>query len=354
MTQDDSPGSLIEHMKTALLSFDDKLCLNYINAAGEILLETSARLVLGQPLRVLFHTAPAFIAAVSNALESGLAYSERETILMLPNMHSTTVNYTVTPIDEPGQRKSLLLEMVQVDRQLRIAREESLLAQNQTVRALMRGMAHEIKNPLGGLRGAAQLLERELPDESLQEYTQVIIDEADRLQNLLDSMLGPKTPPKKRKINIHSVLEHVRTLVQAEANAGITIERDYDPSIPELYGDPEQLIQAILNIVRNAVQSLGESGRIILHTRTQRQVTIGHQRHRLALRIDIIDNGPGIPDKILEDIFYPMVTGRAEGTGLGLPIAQSLINLHNGLIECTSQPQETVFTIFLPLESKHE
>ena len=203
---------------------------------------------------------------------------------------------------------------------------------------LVRGMAHEIKNPLSGLRGAAQLLERELHDISLKEYTQVIIDEADRLQNLLNRMLGPNTPPHKQQINIHTVLERVYTLTQAEVSAGIEIARD----------------QAILNIVRNAIHAVGDQGHIIIRSRTQRQVTIGQQRYRLAVRIDIIDDGPGIPATISETIFYPMVTGNPEGTGLGLPIAQSLINQHGGLIECNSQSQHTVFTIFLPLETHYE
>ena len=224
------------------------------------------------------------------------------------------------------------------------------------MRSLVRGLAHEIKNPLGGLRGAAQLLERQLPSEELKEFTQVIIGEADRLQNLLDRMLGPNTPPNMRMINIHSVLERVRTLVEAENASlpGIELERDYDPSIPDVYGDAEQLIQVVLNLVRNAIQALGQEGRIVLRTRTQRQVTLGQKVHRLVLRVDIVDNGPGIPEPLQNDIFYPMVTGRADGTGLGLPIAQSVINHHGGLIECASRPGETVFTIYLPLENHDE
>ena len=348
--------NLINYLNTAVLWFDETLCLRYINAAGEIMFDTSSRLIVGQQLAMLFPQAPAFVQALSDALESDKPFTERELALELPNMQSITVNCTVTPVNEPGQTRSLLLEMNQVDRHLRIAREENLLAQNQTVRTLVRGLAHEIKNPLGGLRGAAQLLERELPSADLKEFTQVIIGEADRLQNLLDRMLGPNTPPNKRMINVHSVLEHVRTLVQAETESlpGIQLERDYDPSIPEVYGDPEQLIQVVLNLVRNALQALGTEGRILLRTRTQRQVTVGHKLHRLVMRIDIIDNGPGVPEHLEKDIFYPMVTGRADGTGLGLPIAQSVINQHGGLIECASRPGETVFTIYLPLENQDE
>jgi two-component system nitrogen regulation sensor histidine kinase GlnL len=247
-----------------------------------------------------------------------------------------------------------LVELLQVDRHLRIAREENLIAQQSTARALVRGLAHEIKNPLGGLRGAAQLLERELPDESLTEYTRIIIDEADRLQLLVDRMLGPNSLPNKRELNVHEVLERVRALVQGELPAAIRIQRDYDPSIPPLQADRDLLIQAVLNIVRNAVQALGESGVITLRTRTQRQFTIGSRRHRLVARLEIVDNGPGIPPELIEQIFYPMVTGRSDGTGLGLSIAQSLVNQHGGLIECASRPGETVFTLLLPLESKDE
>jgi two-component system nitrogen regulation sensor histidine kinase GlnL len=264
-----------------------------------------------------------------------------------------TVDCTVTPISEP-QHKELLVELLHVDRHLRIIREENLLAQHQATRALARGLAHEIKNPLGGLRGAAQLLERELNNEALKEYTGIIIGEADRLQNLVNRMLGPNTLPQKRLINIHQVLEHVRSLVSAEAPPGVHIVRDYDPSIPELNADPDQLIQAVLNIVRNAVQAVGDHGEITLRTRTLRQYTIGQRRHKLVIRIDVIDNGPGIPPDMMESIFYPMVTGRPEGTGLGLPIAQFLISQHGGLIECASRPGFTTFTLLLPLESDDE
>ena len=349
--------NIIDSLNTTILVLDQNLNLSYINPAGEMLFATSARLTLGQSFDRLLQDSPDFIAALQHSLDNHHPYTEREIHLRLHNTQTITVDCTVTPLplEEPDKPDiSLLLEMTQVDRQLRIAREEHLLTQNHTVRMLLRGMAHEIKNPLGGLRGAAQLLERELQDPGLKEYTQVIINEADRLKNLLNRMLGPNTPPCKHEINIHTVLERVYTLARAEAPAGVEISRDYDPSIPELYADTEQLIQAILNLVRNAVQSVAASGHIIIRSRTQRQVTLGQHRHRLAIRIDIIDDGPGIPEDINTTIFYPMVTGRSEGTGLGLPIAQSLINQHGGLIECSSQPQHTVFTVYLPLESKHE
>jgi len=343
-------SNIIDSLITTVLILDEDLHLSSINPAGEMLFATSARLALGQSFERLLLDSTELISTLQHSLTTRHPYTEREIHLRLHNTQTITVDCTVTPLETPDGI-SLLLELTQVDRQLRIAREETLLTQNHTVRMLMRGMAHEIKNPLGGLRGAAQLLERELHDDGLKEYTQVIIDEADRLQNLLNRMLGPNTPPRKHEINIHTVLERVYTLVQSEAPAGVEISRDYDPSIPEIYADTEQLIQALLNIVRNAVQAIGDKGHIIIRSRTQRQVTLGQHRHRLAVRIDIIDDGPGIPTAIDETIFYPMVTGRPEGTGLGLPIAQSLINQHGGLIEWNSQPQHTVFTVFLPLES---
>ena len=219
----------------------------------------------------------------------------------------------------------------------------------------MRGLAHEIKNPLGGIRGAAQLLARELPDEGLRDYTNVIIEEADRLRNLVDRMLGSNKLPSLAMTNIHEVLERVASLIEAEAQGSITLVRDYDPSIPDLLIDREQLIQAVLNIVRNALQALSAQsdlrlGRISLRTRTLRQFTIGHTRHRLVVKMEIIDNGPGIPPALQETIFYPMVSGRPDGTGLGLAITQNIISQHQGLIECESHPGHTVFSIFLPLD----
>ena len=224
------------------------------------------------------------------------------------------------------------------------------MAQQQTFRTLVRGLAHEIKNPLGGLRGAAQLLERELPNEDLKEFTNIIIGEADRLQKLVDRMLGPNRIPKKESINIHQVMEHVRQLVSVGIHNDIKFITDYDPSIPDVLADRDQLIQAVLNIVGNAVHAIGSKGEIILSTRAERQCTIGHVHHKLVCRIDIIDNGPGIPDDMMENIFYPMVTSNAKGTGLGLSIAQTLINQHGGVIQCESRPGRTKFSLLLPFE----
>ncbi len=353
MTQDAISRRIIDALNTAVLMFDDALRLIYINPAGEMMFAVSARRVRGMPVHELLPGAEVVIDAMRRALESGYPFTERELLLMLPVDRNITVDLTATPLGEV-QGKELVVEMVQVDHHMRITREENLLAQHNAARAVVRGLAHEIKNPLGGLRGAAQLLERELGDESLKEYTNIIIGEADRLQNLLNRMLGPNTVPHKRLINIHQVLERVRGVVLAEVPVGVEVIRDYDPSIPDFNADQDQLIQALLNIVRNAVQAIDGSGEIILRTRVQRQFTIGPHRYKLAARVDVIDNGPGIPADMLESIFYPMVTTRPEGTGLGLSIAQSLVQQHDGLIECTSRPGRTAFAVLLPLEKAHE
>jgi two-component system nitrogen regulation sensor histidine kinase GlnL len=347
MTRTALYSSMIENLNTTVLLFDRTLRLRYTNPAGEILFASSARQMRGMAAHTLMPDATAFTASMQRALASLHPFTERELQLRLADGTTSTLDAVVTPLSET----ELLLELSRVDQHLRITREEHLLAQHHAHRAVLRGLAHEINNPLGGLRGAAQLLERELPSEGLREYTRIIIGEADRLQNLLKRMLGPQGLPQRRATNIHEVLERVRSLVLAEVPDGVHIQRDYDVSIPELDADPEQLIQALLNIVRNAGQMLGEQGTIRLRTRIQRQSTIGQKHHRLVARVDIIDNGPGIPEHLIESIFYPMVTGRAEGSGLGLSIAQGLINQHGGLIECSSRPGETIFTLLLPTDN---
>lgn len=346
---------VLENLHATVMLFDGGLRLRYINPAGEMLFAASARRLLGTPAETLFPQAEELVGAFASALASSHPFTERELPLTLMTGRGLTVDLTATPLAEPGRAQELLVELNQIDRQLRITREEGLLAQSSATRALMRGLAHEIKNPLGGLRGAAQLLERELAEPELKEYTQIIIAEADRLRNLVNRMLGPNALPRREPINIHQILERVRQVVGVELPAGVELACDYDPSIPELEADADQLIQAVLNLVRNAGEAVDGRGTITLRTRTLRQYTIGHTRHKLVARIDIIDDGPGIPAEVMENIFLPMVTGRAEGTGLGLPIAQSLINMHGGLIECESEPGRTVFTILLPLDgAEHE
>jgi two-component system nitrogen regulation sensor histidine kinase GlnL len=341
---------ILDHLNEAILLFDKDLLLTYINPAGEILLADSAKHLLGSPAHKLFKTSNTSLLFddLLQRLHLHEPLVDRELILERLNQ-SITVNLSATPLQENGELSEILIELQQVDRHLRITKEEQLLAQQNTSRMLVRGLAHEIKNPLGGLRGAAQLLDLELQDPELKEYTQIIIAESDRLQDLMDKMLGPNKPAHKNPLNIHEVLERVRQVVAAETNNTIVLRTDYDPSIPELSADKNQLIQALLNIVRNAVQAIQNEGEIVIKTRIRRHMTIGRKRYKLTIKIDITDSGPGIKPELMGQIFYPMITGRAEGTGLGLSIAQSLINQHNGLIECESEPGHTVFSIYLPL-----
>jgi len=342
----------MEALNAAVLLFDSKLRLRYINPAGEMLFAIRARHLLGQPAKSLIQCPETEIERdLRNALRTGQPFSEREVLFPLQDGRQITVDCIISPIQDPEGPKELIVELRQVDRQLRITREEQLIAQNQAVREIVRGLAHEIKNPLGGLRGAAQLLERELPDDSLCEYTHIIIDEADRLQSLVNRMLGPNKLPEPQAVNIHQVLERVRGLAQAEIGASVKIERDYDPSIPSLRGDADQLIQAVLNLVRNATRAAGKKGRVVLRSRILRQFTIGSKRHRLVIKIDVEDNGPGIPREVKANLFFPMVSAAEGGSGLGLSIAQSLVSQHGGLIECTSKPGTTIFSVLLPVEN---
>jgi two-component system, NtrC family, nitrogen regulation sensor histidine kinase GlnL len=345
---------ILDHLNSGILLFDRFLILTYVNNAGEILLADSAHHLLGQTAHDIFKSSdPALLLNINQSLTMQEPLVDRS--LTLNRMtQSVTVNLIATPLLNNEQASEVLVELQQVDSHLRISREEQIMLQQNTARLLVRGLAHEIKNPLGGLRGAAQLLDLELDDPELKEYTQIIIDESDRLQGLMDKMLGPNKMPNKQPLNIHEVLERIRQLVLAESTGNLTIFCDYDPSIPNILADKDLLIQAVLNIVRNAVQAIDSKGTITFKTRIQRHMTIGGKRYKLAVKCDIIDPGPGIDPDMMNQIFYPMITGRAEGTGLGLSIAQSLINQHNGLIECSSEPGNTTFSIYLPMEKGYE
>lgn len=358
----DLPSRLMDHLTTAVMLLDDELRVVYMNPAAEQLMAASISQVTGTPIHQLFHdkdqTTQADLLTAQRDLHP---FTIREAQVFIgSNPQPATVDYTITPISGPDTSHSLLLEIRPLDRLMRISREDNILNAHQATRALVRGVAHEVKNPLGGIRGAAQLLARELPGGALTEYTDIIIAEVDRLRNLVDQMLGPRKLPKLAEVNIHEILERVRSVLSAEsleteADDRTEIIRDYDPSLPEMVADKDQLIQAILNIVRNAKQALDEyedqaSPNIILRTRALRQFTIGHVRHRLLLLVEIEDNGPGVSREMQETMFYPMVSGRASGTGLGLSISQSIISQHHGLVECDSRPGKTIFRLLLPLE----
>lgn len=343
---------LLDNLNTAIVVVDENLCLLHINPAAESLLAVSQAQVRSGPFEQFFHEHEDALNDLKAAASKHRHYTKRRALWRLPNGNELNVDYSVTPLNNIS---GLAIEIQPLDRLLKISREESLLSAQETSRNLTRNMAHEIKNPLGGIRGAAQLLAKELDRAELRDYTEVIIEEADRLRKLVDRMLGSKQLPQLSRVNIHEVLERVIVIVQAEHGSDIELIKDYDPSIPDLIGDKSQLIQALLNVLNNAAQALQEgnikSPRITLRSRIQRRFTIGLQHHPLVARIDIIDNGPGIAEELLADIFYPMITGRANGTGLGLAISQQLISQHQGLIECESKDGTTVFTIYLPLRS---
>ncbi|MBT6277493.1 MAG: PAS domain-containing protein [Chromatiales bacterium] len=344
---------LFDLLTTGALLLDDELRLVRLNSAAEALLELSARQAIGERFAVMFPRGVECHAVIDRARSSASALSEREMTLELASGRRVTVDFSVRPLTEQGEPGGLLVELARIDRHLRISREEQVLNQNEVARTVVRGLAHEIRNPLGGIRGAAQLLERELPNEELQEYTTVIINEADRLHRLLDRLLGPNLRPEFRMLNVHEVTERVLRLARTEADgSGVNIQADYDPSIPPFYGDLELLIQALLNVVRNALHAVNGVGEVILRTRIARQRTVASQYHRLAVRIDILDDGPGVPPELWDTLFYPMVTGHPDGTGLGLSIAQSIVHQHGGIIELNRVGCHTVFSVRLPLEAQ--
>ncbi|MFK8019212.1 MAG: nitrogen regulation protein NR(II) [Pseudomonadales bacterium] len=370
MRSDSIALHLLDNLTTAILVLNDELQISYMNQAAEELLDCSDTRAVGQHLANLMRGDTEQLDKLEQQIQDGRPFTRRAWKLAILGSKEITVDLAVTPLHHLDRLRSskhnnrssdnnkahrVLLELQVLDRMLRISREETLVSSQSTSRSLVRGLAHEIKNPLGGLRGAAQLLAKELPQAHLQDYTTVIIEEADRLRNLVDKMLGPNQLSEKYPVNIHEVLERCSTLIQAEKRLRIHIDRDYDPSIPDLIGDSEQLIQAVLNIMRNSRQALASLGPhhksvIRLRTRIIRQFTIAQHRHKLVVRVDITDNGPGIDPDLLEAVFYPMISGRPEGTGLGLSISQSILHQHQGLIECTSQPGETVFSLLIPLE----
>ncbi|MFG6665623.1 nitrogen regulation protein NR(II) [Halomonas sp. HNIBRBA4712] len=339
---------LLEHLTTAVLLLDGELRVGWMNPAAEALLAVSISRVKGTSLDTLLGCGDSVDNVLAKARDAFHPYTQREARITPLNGEPLTVDYTVTPLS-PDE---LLLEVEPRDRLMQISREEALTTRQETIKVLARGLAHEVKNPLGGIRGAAQLLERDLDDPALREYTHIIVEEVDRLKDLVDSMLGPNRITRHAPVNIHKVLERVRALLLAE-HPGITITRDYDPSLPELSGDESQMIQAVLNVARNAVQAMTEAEteapELILRTRAKRQFTLGAERHRLVSEVGLIDNGPGIPEPLMATLFFPMVSGRAEGSGLGLSIAQSILHQHHGLIECDSQPGRTEFRLLIPL-----
>ena len=328
---------------TIVLSADDSVL--YVNPAAETLLGISGALLAGHGADQVFERSPDLRTAIRTARDEQETVVEYELDVAVSGHPPIRLGCSVSPLDTPPH--GVLIEIRAVDPHLRIARLEQARLQQEANRDLLRNLAHEIKNPLGGIRGAAQLLEYELPRESLREYTQVIIKESDRLQSLMERLLTPHRTPHFGAVNIHEVLERVRSLILAETPS-VILRRDYDVSLPEIRADAEQLIQATLNIARNAVQAMHGQGEIVFRTRVARQIVLGSRRYQLGLRVEISDTGPGISEDIREQIFYPLVSGREGGSGLGLAVSQTLIAQNHGTIDCESQPGRTVFFIFLP------
>ena len=359
MPKNPDAAELLEALASAVvLVAGDALAVRYVNAASEDLFRLSRKRVLDRPLSTIADFDAAWIERVRANLDATAPFTAREVAMRTADGEcSHQVDATVTPMGGTAGAEQALIQLTAVDRQLRIARENGLREQERANRRLLRGVAHEIRNPLAGLRGAAQLLARELEAAELREYTDIIVREADRLRGLVDRMVGPVDHPAPEYINIHRLTEHVLQLLRAEAPPDVALRTDYDPSIPELYADADQLIQALLNLARNALQALDGNGWMMLRTSTRRRFTIGPVQHRLVACIEVLDNGPGIPPDLIENLFQPMISGRADGSGLGLTIAQSLVGRHGGLIECESpapaSDASTVFRVLLPLDGPH-
>ncbi len=347
------PAPVLDLLATAILAVDESGRVCWLNARAADLLATGVAAARGRPLATLIEGGERIESLVERCRASGESLALRG--LELTPVARADVRYQVdlslTPAGElaslPG---GVLVEITDTTRPSRITRDAALLAQQGGSRVMARQLAHEIKNPLGGLRGAAQLLERELPSAELREYTRVIIREADRLHALVDSLLGPARPMRRESLNVHELIDHVYRLARAEAPPGVSVERDYDPSLPALSLDRDLMVQAMLNLARNAVQAVDGKGALVLRSRALTQATIGAERHRLVASLQFEDDGPGVPAELGETIFYPLVTARPGGTGLGLAVAQDIATRHGGIIEFNSRPGRTVFSLLLPME----
>jgi two-component system nitrogen regulation sensor histidine kinase GlnL len=343
------PNAILESLTTAIVVLDDNLVVTFISLAAQDLFGLSARQAIGQPLAKIIRPADELVALCRRTLATRLTFGLREFAVWIAG-REVSLDCRAAPLEKEG---GLLLELTDTEHERALRREAELVAQQKVSRRIVRQLAHEVKNPLGGLRGAAQLLERQLPSSELKAYTRVIIDEADRLAALVDSVLGTRGARVPEELNLHRITEHVASLIEAEKPAGVAVTRDYDPSLPPVLADRNQLIQAFLNIARNAMQAVGERGHLVFRTRVLSNFVIGGVRHRLVVSAEIEDDGPGIADEIKETIFYPLVTGKPTGTGIGLTIAQDLTSANGGLIEFTSRPGCTVFRIRIPAVSSH-
>ncbi|MDN4502368.1 nitrogen regulation protein NR(II) [Alteromonadaceae bacterium BrNp21-10] len=348
MKLDPKTMQLVQHLSTSVLVVDKNLEVLFANPSAEALMEVSINRLIGSHLPELFISCSLPVSHLYRALVQTTNFSDSEVQIVFPDGRHILVELAITNFVANDDR-ALILEIKQIDQQKRISKENIQWTQQQAAKELVRGLAHEIKNPLGGLRGAAQLLGKQLQSAELQEFTDMIIEQADRLRNLVDRLLGPNKPPNFQLHNVHEVMEKIRSLLELDEISQTTITRDYDPSIPNLWIDSDKIQQAVLNIARNSMQALEGQGEIKFVTRIERQLTIHGVRYPLCVQIKIIDNGPGIPPKLKDTLFYPMVTTKNDGTGLGLSIAQNMVDHHKGKIEVTSWPGHTEFTIYLPI-----
>jgi two-component system nitrogen regulation sensor histidine kinase GlnL len=342
----------LDLLGTAIVLVDQEKIVHYTNPSAENLFEASSKSFVGNSIPEIFQD-DVLDAAIDYARTNHCSYTENDLRIGAFGRPKLQLSCTANPVELDGWVEGwsgFLLEFRPIEQQMKIAREERLLDQSQANRELIRNLAHEIKNPLGGIRGAAQLLEHELDRPNLHEYTQVIMIEADRLQLLMDRLLTPHRLPQPAPLNIHEVLERVRSVILAEYPQGISVVRDYDTSLPQLTGDKEQLIQAVLNVVRNAAQAMHGKGQITLRTRIARQATLARRRYKQAVQVQISDNGPGIPEEIRDKVFYPLVSGREGGSGLGLTLVQNFVTQHQGTITFDTQPGGTTFTLLLPIQ----
>lgn len=339
--------TLANQLVTAVIILDQNLTICYVNPAAEALLIKSFFKLYGASFELIFTNTSINKMRLEQLLATGQEFTDSDISIQLTENHRFTAEITASAV-EFDKVPHVLLEFKQIDQQKQISLEIFQQQQSIAARDLIKGLAHEIKNPLGGLRGAAQLLSKEL-NANQQEYTDMIIEQADRLTNLVDRLLGPNQLPQIQSHNIHSVLEKIYQVIHYSNEKNIIITRDYDPSIPHIECDQEKIQQAVLNIVNNAIQAINEHHNITLQTRIASNTTINGKQIKLAVKISIIDDGPGIPEKIQDTLFYPMVSGRPNGTGLGLSIAQTLINQHHGKLSCHSIPGHTEFVIVLPL-----
>ncbi|RTE85878.1 MULTISPECIES: nitrogen regulation protein NR(II) [Gammaproteobacteria] len=340
-------AELFEQLTTAVVVLDQRLHITYANGRAESIFAGSGRRLLGAPFESVFRFTSLSPGLLQQVLSEQQSLTDSDVAIVLHDGKKMTIELSASPVSFEGV-EGLVLEMRQVDLIRRLNQEELQRHQQAAAQQLVRGLAHEIKNPLGGIRGAAQLLNAELQNAELEEYTQMIMSQSDRLRNLVDRLLGPNQLGKRESVNAHAVIGSALNVLKVNLPSGIELYEDYDPSLPELILCADQMEQVLLNLLNNAVEALGESGRLTVKTRVSHKETIYGKQYRQVALISVIDNGKGVSEELKDTLFYPLVTGREGGTGLGLSIAQTLVHQHEGKIELTSQPGETQFTIFLP------